>query len=73
MKQSILDRLMSRKGLYVGFWFVAIIVVTALIVFTANLAKEVPPIPKVVKSASGRDLPLPSHSCGLQGLLSLTG
>lgn len=26
--------------------------VTALIVFTANLAKKVPPIPKVVKSAS---------------------
>ncbi len=56
MKQSILDRFMSRKGLYVGFWVVAIVVVTALIVFTANLAKEVPPIPKEVKSASGEVL-----------------
>ncbi len=56
MKQSILDRFMSRKGLYVGFWFVTIVMVTALIIFTANLAKEVPPIPQTVKSASGEVL-----------------
>ena len=56
MRESFLDRLMSRKGLYVGFWVIAIIVVTALVIFTANLAKEVPPIPREVRSASGEVL-----------------
>jgi len=43
MNPSLLDKLLSRKGLYTAFWTVAIIMVVALIVFTANLAKEVPP------------------------------
>lgn len=53
MKESLLDKFMSRKGLYTSFWFIAIIMVSALIYFTANLQKEVPPIPKEVKSVSG--------------------
>lgn len=53
MKPTLLDKFMTKKGLYTGFWFIAIIMVAALIYFTANLQKEVPPIAKEVKSASG--------------------
>ena len=56
MPPSLLDRLMSKKGLYTAFWSVAIVMVVALIVFTANLAKEVPPIPQQVVSADGEVL-----------------
>ncbi|MCP4145003.1 MAG: nitric oxide reductase [bacterium] len=56
MTQSWLDNLLSRKGLYTAFWTIGILMVVALIVFTANLAKEVPPIPKNVVSASGETL-----------------
>ncbi len=56
MKETLLDKFMSKKGLYTAFWFIAIFMVSALIYFTANLQKEVPPIPKVVKSASGETL-----------------
>ena len=56
MTPSLLDRLLSRKGLYAAFWIIGIIMVTALIVFTANLQKEVPPIPAEVVSASGEKL-----------------
>ncbi len=56
MKQTLLDKFMSKKGLYVSFWFISIFMVSALIYFTANLQKEVPPIPQVVKSASGEVL-----------------
>lgn len=53
MKENLLDKFMSKKGLYASFWFIAIIMVTALIYYTANLHKEVPPIPKEVKSVNG--------------------
>ncbi len=53
MKQTLLDRFMTKKGLYTGFWIIAIFMVTILIYYTANLHKEVPPIPKEVRSASG--------------------
>ncbi len=53
---SLLDRFMSRKGLYASFWFIAIIMVSVLIYYTATLQKEVPPIPKVVVSDSGEVL-----------------
>ncbi len=53
MHDSWLDRLMSRKGLYTAFWVVGIVMVTALVIFTANLQKEVPPIPEQVVSRSG--------------------
>ena len=56
MKQSLLDKFMSKKGLYTGFWLIAIFMVSALIYFTANLQKEVPPIPQTVKSTSGEVL-----------------
>lgn len=56
MKQSLLDKFMSRKGLYTAFWIIALIMVTMLIYYTANLQKEVPPIPKQVKSVSGEVL-----------------
>lgn len=54
--KSLLDRFMSQKGLYTGFWIIALFMVTMLIYYTANLQKEVPPIPKVVKSTSGEVL-----------------
>ena len=50
---SWLDKLMSRKGLYTAFWVTAIVMVALLIFYSANLVKEVPPIPRVVQSASG--------------------
>nr|WP_321400200.1 cbb3-type cytochrome c oxidase subunit I [uncultured Desulfobacter sp.] len=53
---TFLDKFLSRKGLYVSFWIIGIVMVSALIYFTANLAKEVPPIAKVVKSESGEIL-----------------
>lgn len=56
MKETFLDKFMSRKGLYVTFWIMAITMVSALIYYTANLQKEVPPIPSTVKSVSGEVL-----------------
>lgn len=56
MKQTLLDKFMSKKGLYTSFWFIAIFMVAILIYFTANLQKEVPPIAKEVKSVSGEVL-----------------
>ncbi len=56
MKQTLLDKFMSRKGLYTSFWIIALIMVTMLIYYTANLQKEVPPIPQQVKSVSGEVL-----------------
>ena len=52
MKQSFLDKFMSRKGLSSAFWIIALVMVSALIYYTANLQKEVPPIPQQVKSES---------------------
>lgn len=56
MNQSFLDKFMSRKGLTTSFWIIALIMVSALIYYTANLQKEVPPIPKEVKSEKGEVL-----------------
>jgi nitric oxide reductase subunit B len=56
MKETWLDKFMTRKSLYAGFWIIAIFMVSALIYFTATLQKEVPPIPKDVKSVSGEVL-----------------
>ena len=56
MKTSFLDRFMTRKGLYTSFWVIAIFMVTALIYFTAYMYKEVPPIPKEVKSTDGKTI-----------------
>ncbi len=56
MQQTLLDRFMSKKGLYTGFWIIALFMVTMLIYYTANLQKEVPPIPATVTSVSGETL-----------------
>jgi len=56
MKETLLDKFMTKKGLYTGFWIIAIFMVTILIYYTATLQKEVPPIPKQVKSESGEVL-----------------
>ena len=56
MKQTFLDKFMSRKGLSSAFWTIALIMVTVLIYYTANLQKEVPPIPQQVKAESGEVL-----------------
>lgn len=53
MKETLLDKLMSRKGLYAAFWGVAIVMVVSLIGISASLVKEVPPIPEKVVSESG--------------------
>lgn len=53
MKQTLLDKFMSRKGLYTSFWFIAIIMVSLLVVYAANLQKEVPPIAGTTVSAEG--------------------
>ena len=56
MKPSFMDRVMSKKSLYASFWIISIFMVTILIYFTANLAKEVPPLPKKVVSTQGEVL-----------------
>ena len=56
MKETLLDKMMSRKGLTTGFWIIALFMVSILIYYTANLQKEVPPIPKTVTSVSGEAL-----------------
>ena len=56
MKETLIDKFMSRKGLTTGFWIIALFMVSILIYYTANLQKEVPPIPKTVSSVSGEKL-----------------
>lgn len=56
MKENLLDKFMSKKGLYASFWIIGIFMVTILVYYTANLQKEVPPLPEVVQSASGEVL-----------------
>ncbi len=53
---AFIEKLLSKKGLYAVFWGTTIFMVTALIIFTANLAKEVPPLPQEVKTSSGEVL-----------------
>jgi len=53
---TLLDKFLSRKGLYASFWFIGTFMVAILIYFTANLVKEVPPIAKTVTSQSGEVL-----------------
>ncbi len=53
---TLLDKFLSRKGLYASFWIAGIFMVSMLIYYTANLAKEVPPLPKQVSSISGEVL-----------------
>ena len=49
MKDSLLDKFMTTKWLAWTFWTIVVVMVTALVFYTANLGKETPPIPgKVV-------------------------
>ncbi len=56
MKPTLLDKFMSKKSLSASFWLIAIFMVSALIYFTANLQKEVPPIPQQTVSPTGEVL-----------------
>ena len=56
MKETLIDKFMSRKGLTAGFWIISLLMVSILIYYTANLQKEVPPIPQTVSSVSGEKL-----------------
>ena len=47
-KESILDKFMTTKWLAWTFWTIVVVMITALIFYTANLGKETPPIPKKV-------------------------
>lgn len=56
MTKSLIDKFMSKKGLYACFWIFGIFMITILIYFTANLSKEVPPLPEKVQSQKGEIL-----------------
>ncbi len=56
MKETLLDKFMSRKGLYASFWLISIFMVTMLIYYTATLQKEIPPIAQKTISQSGEIL-----------------
>jgi len=51
--KSLLEKFMSRKGLYTGFWIITLFMVTMLIYYTANLQKEV----KLFKSTWDTSMP----------------
>lgn len=53
---AFIERLLTKKTLFASFWVISIFMVTVLIVFTARLAKEVPPIPDAVVSETGEVL-----------------
>ncbi|MCE3039069.1 cbb3-type cytochrome c oxidase subunit I [Helicobacter anatolicus] len=52
----MLDKFLNKKSLQGAFWIIAILTTTILIYFSANLGKEVPPLPNSVKSTSGETL-----------------
>ncbi len=56
MEETFLERLLSRKSLFVAFWFSGVVSALVLVGFSAYLVKEVPPIPAEVRSASGEIL-----------------
>jgi len=50
---GFVDKMMEKKNLFIAFWFISIVMVLALIGFSAHMIKEVPPIPKQVVSEDG--------------------
>lgn len=52
----MLEKITQQKSLKGIFWIVGILMTTILIYFSANLGKEVPPLPKVVKTTDGKVL-----------------
>ncbi len=53
---GFIDRMLEKKNLFIAFWVIGIIMVVALIGVTANMVKEVPPIPEKVVSENGEVL-----------------
>ncbi|MDD3645781.1 MAG: cbb3-type cytochrome c oxidase subunit I [Candidatus Gracilibacteria bacterium] len=56
MKQSLLDKFMTTRYLAWTFWVLVVVMVSSLLFFTANLGKEIPPIPELVRSENGEVL-----------------
>lgn len=54
--EQFLQKLSEKRALKSAFWIIAILMSTILIYFSANLGKEVPPLPSVVKSSEGKVL-----------------
>lgn len=54
--EQFLQNFSEKKALKRAFWIIAILMSTILIYFSANLGKEVPPLPSVVKSSDGKIL-----------------
>jgi len=55
-KEGLLDKLMTTKWITWWFWTTVVVMVSALIFYTANLGKETPPIPEQVVSVNGEVL-----------------
>ena len=55
-KESLLDKMMTTKWITWWFWTTVVVMVSALIFYTANLGKETPPIPDQVVSVNGEVL-----------------
>ncbi len=53
---GFIDKMLEKKYLFTAFWFITIVMVVALIGFTAHMVKEVPPIPEKVVSQDGEVL-----------------
>ncbi len=53
---GFIDKMLEKKYLFTAFWFITIVMVVALIGFTAHMVKEVPPIPEKVVSENGEVL-----------------
>lgn len=53
---EFLQKFTEQKTLQKAFWIIAILMSTILIYFSANLGKEVPPLPAMVKSSNGEVL-----------------
>ncbi len=51
-KESLLDKIMTTKWITWWFWTTVVVMVSALIFYTANLGKETPPIPDQVVSVN---------------------
>lgn len=56
LMDGFLEKFTQKKTLKSAFWIITILMSTILIYFSANLGKEVPPLPCVVKDSSGKVL-----------------
>lgn len=53
---QLLQKFMEQKSLKSAFWIITILMSTILVYYSANLGKEVPPLPASVKSSDGKVL-----------------